>query len=102
MKTCPTCGQEIPPESPAHILSRMQRKVYDLLAKAGRYGLNSDQLFEKMYADDEGGGPLSGKKSMYVIVRMMNRRFVYGGFPYRIRAPKAGRGSTTNYKLERL
>jgi hypothetical protein len=103
MKTCPTCGQALPPDpSPAHLLSPTQAKIYDIVARAGSHGINSDVLFERLYADDEEGGPLSGKQSMYVMVREVNLTFKRYSVPYRIRTPGAGNGSTANYRLERL
>jgi hypothetical protein len=102
MKTCPTCGQSMPPDLPTDKLSRMQRRVYELVVHAGSRGINSDALFERLYADDPEGGPLTGKHSMYAIVRQVNLTFIRYNIPYRIHAPGSGNGTTGNYRLERL
>ena len=75
---CPTCGAPLSTHEPPTRLSRLQRVIYDRVARS-RHGVSSDALFEACYADDPDGGPESGKKSMWVIIHALNKRLAPHG-----------------------
>ena len=100
-KTCPSCGQTLPPEMPAIGLSPQQCRIVERVRKAGPYGICSDDLFTYAYADDPDGGPLSGKQCLQTRMWQINRKLAAIGKV--IRAPRGGKnGGATNYVLKDL
>jgi hypothetical protein len=95
---CRCCGQTLPPEIPGLVLSTHQQRIFAIVRRAGRWGVTSDALFERLYADDPEGGPLSGRRSMHVIVQNLNIKLRAHG--KRIRCPPRGRGVPGVYVLE--
>lgn len=96
---CPHCGQTLPPVGvPKGLhLSRFAMVIFQSVQKSGENGISSDRLFDRLYSGDPDGGPLSGKKSMWVQVKNLNRKLAPYGLV--IRAPNGGRGTTTSYTL---
>lgn len=52
MKRCPTCGQPVPPESDNDVLSWSERKVYEMLIKAGSKGTTAVDLMKGLYPNN--------------------------------------------------
>jgi hypothetical protein len=91
-RVCECCGQELP--RPASLfdglgLSPMQRRIAELVLRAGEYGISGARLFDALYADDPDGGPLTGLASLRVQVRNVNRKLAAVG--KEVRAPRGGR-----------
>ena len=100
-KTCPCCGQTLPPEMPFGLkFSRGEMRIVEMVRRAGPNGICSTDLFECLYANDPDGGPLTGKKCLQVRVWKINRKLKRVN--KLIRAPHAGRGAPTNYVLKDL
>jgi hypothetical protein len=101
-KVCACCGQTLPPESPEDLVLKPQhRAIVERIRRAGQYGINSDVLFDYLYADDFNGGPDSGKTSMYVRINYINKKLK--PFGKVIRAPQGGNaGGSTSYVLRDL
>ena len=75
MKCCPSCGQEIRSDVDLGIpLSVGNQQIINAVHKAGKNGIMSDRLFDKLYSDDPEGGPLSGMKSLHSRICMLNRK----------------------------
>lgn len=63
-------------------------------------GILSDDLFDRLYDFDSEGGPLTGKRTMYVAINQLNKRLQK--VKKRIRAPRSGKGHCERYRLEAL
>jgi hypothetical protein len=100
-KCCPTCGQTLPPDFPgAYQLSPFQLRILNTVRSAGQHGLTSAQLFERVYGDQSNGGPMSGPRSMHVIIHQMNKKLRAEG--YAVRGERVGGGRVGIYKVVRL
>lgn len=93
MKTCPTCGQRIPQKHPNTFPANLrtygkQQKFIDMVFKAGRNGIEAEAAFQRLYVDDEDGGPLTGRKILAVMVWHINKKLKPLG--YRIKGTGAG------------
>lgn len=96
--TCPHCGQELPENRPLGLkLARSSKRLYTLVAKAGKHGIDIDVLFNRLYDDDPGGGPTSGVTCLYTRIWMLNRRLRTKG--REIVGVGHGRGSEHRYVL---
>lgn len=72
---CTKCGQTLPPEGePGINLAPIQRRIFDLVRRAGPHGISSTRLFNLIYDCDSNGGPLNGKRCLYVHVNQTNKR----------------------------
>lgn len=102
METCPCCGQTLPPELPKGLKLRGQElEVFNLVRKAGTYGITADRIFNQIYALDPNGGPDKGFKIVRVIVCHLNKKLKQLGL--RVRSSgSGGRGGRvlSPYKLE--
>lgn len=100
-KTCSCCGQTLPSPLPPFgvALSPMQTRIIQLVHRAGRYGILSDDLFEQLYYHRRDGGPASGKWAMYNNILHLNRKLK--PVKLRITAPPGHRSQPTNYVLLR-
>lgn len=75
VKCCSVCGQEIRSDIDLGIrLSEGNKAIVNAVYKAGKHGLLSNRLFDKLYADDIDGGPLSGIKAMHTRICLLNRK----------------------------
>lgn len=99
MTCCPTCGQTLPekPLLPGTHLTPYQKRIFEIVARAGDNGIGSDDLFDKLYENDSDGGPLTGRKSLHVIIRALNRKLERHSM--RVRAYPNGRRAAWNYVL---
>lgn len=59
MKVCECCGHPVEAAGLERFLTRMQRKLYKVVAASGGPGIDRDSLVERMYADDPDGGAVS-------------------------------------------
>lgn len=99
-KICKCCGQTLPPPVVFDVhLSAGERDIFDNVHKAGRYGIETDRLMDRLYGDQENGGPLTGVRSLHVRIVMLNRKLKPEG--YRIGGTRNGR-SYGRYFLNRL
>lgn len=72
---CPSCGQFLPPARPLGLrLSRGDEELLGHVRRAGVHGIPTQALFDRLYADDPDGGPLTGVKVLHVRVNTLNRR----------------------------
>ena len=46
--------------------------MLDVVRRAGKHGIRSDLLFERVYGEDPNGGPETGVKVLAVHARQMN------------------------------
>lgn len=75
VKCCPACGQEIRNDIDLGIsLSAGNRTIVNEVYKAGKNGILSDRLFDRLYADDPDGGPSTGMKSLHTRICLLNRK----------------------------
>ena len=57
LKTCPHCGQLIPPR-PLFANAWIKQRIYDLVARSPQ-GISARAVFEQVWANDPDGGPES-------------------------------------------
>lgn len=102
MKTCPHCGQIIPEKHarnfPVIHLVGNQKKIVDLIFRAGKNGIPSDALFERLYLNDAEGGPLTGRKILAVMVWHLNKKLKPLGY----KIGSSGQGVPGIYRWEKL
>ena len=97
LRYCKSCGQLIPPKLPIDSLSPLQQRIYNALSRGQ---MNSDALFDIAYRNVPDGGPMSGKQSLYVVIRVLNRKLARLGTGIRISRYSLARSST--YRLEQI
>lgn len=74
MKCCTTCGQTLPEKwTFAAQFRGIKQQILIEVHKAGKHGIRSDVLFDRIYKTDPDGGPLTGVKILAVHVSQMNR-----------------------------
>ena len=102
MKTCPCCGQSLPDERPLGLrLARSTTRLLELVIKAGKHGIPTDILFDRLYADDPNGGPETGIGCMQVRIWQLNRRLRTVGKEIRA-IDNPGRGGYGRYVLRNV
>lgn len=75
MAECACCGQTLPYNYPNGLrLTPQLRRCYDIIRRAGQSGIHSDIIFDRMYKDDEDGGPLTATKIISVYVCSLNKK----------------------------
>ena len=101
MTCCPKCGQTLPekPMLNGTHLTPYQKRIFELVARAGPNGIGSDDLFDKLYADDADGGPITGRKSLYVMIKRLKAKLEHHGM--QVRKVPNGRRAAWNYVLTR-
>jgi hypothetical protein len=80
-------------------MERGYAEIVDMLVAAGETGVRSDTMFEKVYGLWD-GGPLSGRKSLWVRVHYLNKILWYKG--KRIKNVRRGTGVPGTYYLVNL
>ena len=95
------CGQTLPekPVLNGTHLTPYQKRILEIVTRAGKNGISTDDLFDKLYAEDPDGGPLTGRKSLYAIVSALNDKLEHHSM--RVRAQPNGRRAAWNYVLVR-
>jgi hypothetical protein len=71
--TCPECGHPIPADEVAAELSPMQRKLYEIVRRAGVAGISAREILVELYAHDPSGGP-TGTNIVSVFAHYANVR----------------------------
>lgn len=75
MKCCPTCGQSLPIVRKFGLkLGPSISRLLNIVQNAGPHGIPTDALFDRLYADDPDGGPLSGHKCLHTRIWLLNRK----------------------------
>lgn len=104
MAECPCCGQTLPPDLPKGLKLRGRKlEVFNMVRRAGQYGITADRIFDRLYELDPNGGPDKGLKIISVFVCYLNKRL--RPFGMRVRAePNGGRGGVglSPYRLEHV
>ena len=99
MKCCPACGQTLPPGIPKGLVLRAgHQRIYDIVRRAGPYGITSTDLCDKVYADDPNGGPLDARNTLACRIVYLNRKLK----PFGQRVTCGGGRSDGAYKLVKL
>jgi len=57
--SCPTCGALIPGEDVALMMVGRQRRMFEIVRRAGTVGISARDLISVAYDDDPNGGPAS-------------------------------------------
>lgn len=76
---CPTCGRNWHKQFGAYKLSHQQNSIFEIVEAAGKRGISSPDLLEKLYADREDGGPLFAKECMYTTINRINKKIARSG-----------------------
>lgn len=99
MLVCPCCNGkgEIEQITPVP-LTRMQTKIYEIVAAAKDRGIAGPDLIRKVYEDRFDGGPDYGDISVHVTLMRMNKRLASA--KQAINCTVRGRGGV--FKLVRL
>lgn len=102
MKCCPTCEQTLPPPFDAGIKFKpAAQALIDIVWKAGKHGISTDRLFDKLYKNDPDGGPVSGMKTVHTRICYINKRLMPQG--YRIQGENTGgHGINGMYVLKKI
>lgn len=75
MKSCPTCGQSLPRHRPLGLkLGPSTTRLFAMVEKAGPHGIPTDVLYDRLYANDPNGGPLTGHKCLHVRIYLLNKK----------------------------
>lgn len=51
VRTCAACGHPLPEYEVMMDLTRMQQKLFTVVHKAGRAGIDADSIMERLYVD---------------------------------------------------
>lgn len=82
-KLCECCGHPLVSlDEIEQTLTPMQRRMYDMVQKAGTVGLSSEAIITRLYAHDPDGGPES-RNIVHVVARQMNKRLEKFGIEMR-------------------
>ena len=75
-EACPYCGQTLPDPLPygLKLPGIIQGRILQFVHKAGKYGIRSDYLVQKVYSIFPDGGPKNARSSMNVSVWYLNKR----------------------------
>lgn len=87
---CPTCGHPIVSDEIGIVLTPLQRRIFNIVKRAGIAGISRDDLMEMLYANAADGGP-SNRNIIAVTCHQMNRRLAQFSI-----AIKGSRGSGSN------
>lgn len=80
MSECACCGQTLPPVDPPGVkLTPRERRIYEIIQRAGKHGISADLVFDRVYADDRDGGPNTQLKIISVFVCSLNRKLPKAG-----------------------
>lgn len=73
-QVCKCCGQTLPPiEGIEVVMSRGLKQIVEIVRRAGKHGIHTERLFNKIYGADPNGGPEGGIKTLHVRVSQANR-----------------------------
>lgn len=77
----------------------MQLRILEIVRKAGKWGVSSELIRDRIYSDDSDGGPLTADNVICVQICILNRKLA--SFRKRIE-PRAGYKSQSPYILKDL
>ena len=77
--------------------SPKQRELLHHVTHAGPYGIDTHRLFDKLYADDPDGGPLTRYKVIHIMVCQTNIKLKPHG--KKIVGTRTGHGAPGIYRL---
>ena len=99
MKTCKCCGQTLPPAYPDGLQIRGGHiRIYEVVRRAGKYGVSTDTLVDAVYGDDPNGGPGDAKNTLSCRIVYLNKKLK----PFGQRITCGGGRSVGTYKLVAL
>ncbi len=55
VRTCECCGHPLPDSEIMFDMTRQQRRLFQIIQRAGRGGITRDGIFELMYSQKDGG-----------------------------------------------
>ena len=90
-RVCLSCGQRMPPPSSIFDgvpLTPGQRRIAERVLRAGERGISGRRLFDILYDDEAGGGPLTGLATLRTRVHYLNKQLAAIG--KEVRAAKGG------------
>lgn len=87
MLKCPSCGQPIILRS-AGVLSVLKQRIFNFVKDFP--GISAEDLADRVYADDENGGPSTGRKTIHVHINHINKRLEELGSDLRINGNRWG------------
>lgn len=80
-EVCKCCGQTLPPAFDVGIKFKpTAQHLIDIVWKAGKHGITTDRLFDKLYALCSNGGPVSGMKVVHTRICYINKRLMTKGW----------------------
>jgi hypothetical protein len=93
---CPLCGQVLPQVRCGAILGPIKSRVFDIVSRAGRDGINSDDLFTSVYNENVSVGKgirqTRSRKTLHNHVHQINEliegagyRIVHSSGAYRLK-----------------
>ena len=92
MIECPCCRGSGEVHSLAGVtLSRLQRRIYEIVQSCDDHGIDMHDLAERVYAHRRDGGPEYAADSIRVTIHLMNKRLAACG--RQIKASVRGRGA---------
>lgn len=102
-EACPHCGQTLPDPLPygLKLPGIIQGRILKFVHKAGKHGIRSDYLLEKVYSIFPDGGPVTARRALHVAIWQLNNRHLK---PYglMVRAKQAGHYVPRYYFLRKL
>lgn len=70
---CPSCGHPIVSDEIGVVLTPLQRRIFNLVKRAGVAGVSCQEVMAIVYANVRGGGPVSAN-IVSVVCNQMNKR----------------------------
>ena len=92
---CKCCGHPMVSDPVEIVLTPLQRRIFEIVKRAGAAGISGKDIMEQVYANVRGGGPDS-TNIIAVVVNHANKRLAQ--FSLKI---TARRGPHSRFKLER-
>lgn len=81
MNECQCCGQTLPPDGPQGLkLTARERRIYEIVRRAGQNGIKTDIIFDRVYSEDSDGGPDTQTKIISVFVCGLNKKLSQVGW----------------------
>lgn len=72
---CPCCGHPIVSDEIGVVLTPLQRRIFNLVKRAGVVGVSSKDVVAEIYANVTGGGAVS-RNIVAVVCHQMNERLL--------------------------
>lgn len=99
---CKTCGQTLPRKKFCGMHFRgNRRKIIERIQKSGKHGVQTQRLYDLLYADKADGGP-DTLNIIHIYVCQMNKALKKEGWRIKNLTPGGGPGMQATYALEPL